>query len=513
MRIFLFLSLTFFYLSSIAQQNFIHLSDFYKDQLVRYSSNYFPDGQYPKNEHEYDLISSIRDSSKQYYTLTEVLFKKHLFEIKGDNYSISISPIVDLRIGKDLSDTNDRRLFMNNRGVFVEGDIGSNFSFSTEFHENQARFTEYQSIFYSQHGELYPGTNGYTQVNAVIPGESRTKPFKVDGFDYAFAVGYLAYRPHKNILLSAGNTSHFIGEGQHSLLIGNTSGNAPFLKVDWQIGKRWKVSHQRSRHLNLMRRVYTSSAEAYYESKGYSMNYITFQPFEGVGISFFEGNHWNRGDSITSYFSPAISYLPVPFMSSILQPDRTELNSIRGLNLVINRFKDHLIYGQLVTDDLQFDDLGGQIGYKGFDVFGVQQLMLQLEFNTIPSYFYENSENTRLNYSHYNMPLAHVLGNGFREIFTKLAYEKSRIYSELIIDYSDRDAQPGTPLLSYTVPQNGKGFSSVFLTSIEVGYRFNKKMNLCAFGQVTYRSENTFRNTTFISGGLKTAIRNRSYIF
>lgn len=200
-------------------------------------------------------------------------------------------------------------------------------------------------------------------------------------------------------------------------------------------------------------------------------------------------------------------------MSFILQPDRKELNSIRGLNLVVNRFKNHLIYGQIVIDNLQFDDLGGQIGYKGFDVFGVQQLMLQLEFNTIPSHFYENSENTRLNYSHYNTPLAHVLGNGFREIFTKVAYEKSRIYSELIVDYSDRDAQAGTPLLSYTVPQNAKGFSSVFLTSIEVGYRFNKKMNLCAFGQLTYRSENTFRNTTFISAGLKTAIRNRSYIF
>ena len=92
------------------QNNFIFQSDYYKEQGLRFHRNYFPDGAYPKNEAEFGLLKAINDSSKQYYTFTDILFKKHLVEIKGDGFNLNISPILDLSMGRDLSDSVSRSL-------------------------------------------------------------------------------------------------------------------------------------------------------------------------------------------------------------------------------------------------------------------------------------------------------------------------------------------------------------------------------------------------------------------
>lgn len=496
----------------LAQNNFIHQSDFYKDQGLRFHRNYFPDGAYPKNEFDFDLVKALNDSSKQYYTVTEILFKKHLVEIKGDGFNLNISPILDLSMGRDLSDTLSRSLFRNTRGIYVEGDLGSNFSFSSEFHENQGRFAYYQSEFYASHGELYPNPSGYGQQNAVIPGEGRTKPFKDDGFDFAFAIGNIIYRPHKNLLLSAGNTSHFIGEGSRSLLLGNENGFAPFLRADWQISPKVKFSYQKSRHLNLLRRVATSSAEAYYEPKSFTMLYFTWKPSEKIGLSLFEGTQWSRGDSIVSTFAPAQSFLPVPFVNP-LSASQNQMSSVLGINLNCSLTESTLLYAQSAISNIHYDDLATQLGVKTYQSFGKNEFFAQLEYNYIPPIFYENDSTQRLSYSHYNMPLAHILGNHVSEIISRLGYVRGRIYADLTLSYSDRGAQENTVLLPTS---NGLsvGNTSVFYTSFEGGYRFNRKMNLCFFIQAIYRTQNTRElNESIVSFGLKTAIKNRSQLF
>jgi uncharacterized protein YozE (UPF0346 family) len=513
MKSLIVLALCLFHAPLFAQQKNIHNNDFFKDKISERANQFFPDGIYPKNENEFDLITAINDSSKQYYTVTEVLFKKHLVELKGSDFKLHISPIMDFSGGRDFADTSNRTLFRNTRGVFVEGDLGKNFSFSTEFHENQARFAQYQSQFYTQHGELYPTSTGYNQQNAVIPGEARTKPFKTDGFDYAYAIGYLSYRPIKSVQILAGNTSNFVGDGFRSLLLSDQNGFAPFMRVSWQMNSKFKFTYLRSRHLNLMRRPFTSSAESYYEPKGFGMNYLTYQPIKGVGISLFEGNHWSRGDSIATSYTPALSYNPIPFSSSLIQNDRSKLHSVWGLNVSIQLFQNHLLYGQLLSDDLLVDDLAFQLGLRMYNLFGVDQWMVQFEYNHVPNHFYTNPENERLSYSHYNMPLAHILGNGFSEVLFRTTYEWKRCYGEFILHYSDRKAQSSTPLLPFANHQVS-GSSSVFLGSLEFGYRFNRKMNLCAFVQTSYRTDSRIQQiSTICSAGLRTSIRNKAAIF
>ncbi|MFT5582025.1 MAG: hypothetical protein ACI9G9_001290, partial [Psychromonas sp.] len=111
---FLLLSCQFSFL--FGQQNFLPISDYYKDQLFApHSSTYRSSSFLPVSEGQFDLQNLIRDSSKQYYPFTEVLFKQHLFTVTGDGYKIVLSPLVNATLSKEEIDTSTNRLFDNTR--------------------------------------------------------------------------------------------------------------------------------------------------------------------------------------------------------------------------------------------------------------------------------------------------------------------------------------------------------------------------------------------------------------
>jgi hypothetical protein len=238
---FFFLLFIFFPSGLFGQQNLLPISSFYKDQLLapRPNSYGLRPSFFPRSEGEYDLYSAIRDSSKQYYELTEYLFKKHLFEIKGDGYKMLISPLLNLGLGKDYSDTNERRLFNNTRGFVVEIDLLDKLSFSTALYENQNRFTQYETTYYESAGERYPAADSnYYLENAVIPGGARTKPFKGDGFDYAYAIGSIIYAPKPHLRFMLGNNANFVGEGYRTLLLSDNSVPSIYFRGDSKISKK-----------------------------------------------------------------------------------------------------------------------------------------------------------------------------------------------------------------------------------------------------------------------------------
>lgn len=498
--------------NGICQQNSLLLHSFFKDRLFDNSvdSVYVGSSFLPVFESEHNLNERLRDSSIQYYNLTETLFKKHLFEAKGANYFITISPVLDLAKGKDFDDTNVRTLFQNTRGFLIEGDLLKNFSFSTALFENQGRYSKYETSYYSSIGELYPnqGTGVYTTQNAVVPGGARTKPFKGDGFDYAYAVGNIVYKPHRSILLSAGNTSQFIGDGYRSLLLSDNSVPAPFIRGVFKISEKWQFNYFRMRLMNLMRKPVSSSVEAYYESKAFSANYITFLPSKKISISLFEGVIWSKGDSITSHKAHPLYYNPIPFVANLALTDQ-EIYSVIGLNLSYSLTPGHRFYGQFALGNLNSKQLAYQIGYRGYNYFGLKNFMLQLEYNNVSKDMY-SSNNSRLNFSHYNLPLAAVKGNSFQEILLRSNYEWKRIYFDLktivyfVKDYSSVDLLPVTK----TVPLET---GAILLQQIELGYRFNKKMNLTIFGNWQFRSEmlSVFQTTNQVFIGLRTGINNR----
>lgn len=497
---------------SFAQQNLLPIHSFYKDQLLSNKKGIVnSNGFYPLSEGEYDLISYINDSTKQYYDLTEVLFKKHLFEITGKDFRVDISPLLDLSMGSDLNDANERRLFQNTRGALIEVDLFNNFSFSTAVYENQARFSHYENRYYISAGELYPKASGGYQNNAkhgVIPGSARTKPFKGDGFDYAYAIGSMSYLPFKSLRLTAGNNQQFIGDGHRSLLLSDNAVAAPYFRIDWTISSSFRMTYHRSRLLNLLRRGASSSAEVYYESKGYSCNYYTYMPNKKINISLFEGGIWNRGDSLSSSFSHPLFYNPIPILSGLLLKNKNEVANVLGLNVGAAISTNHRFYGQLAINDLTFDRVGVQFGYRGFDFFDLQDFSFQLEWNHVPNGLYENV-NPRLNYVQYNLPLAHSKGNGFDEILLRCNYMYKRFY----VDFStslfltkNYNQSSLLPIIQTSSVSN----NTITNTKAEFGYRFNRKINLTLFGAFIYRTEisSNYTDNALVSFGLRTALIN-----
>ncbi len=494
-----------------AQVNLTSHHSFYKDQVFANKlSKSLNDGSFfPISENSYDMIPAIIDSTKQYYDFTQTLFKKHLFEIKGDDFFLTISPTFNFSGGIDLVDTSDRRLLQNTRGFLVEGDLLNKVSFSTSFYENQTTFPNYEKEYYLELGELYLSGTEYSTQNAVVPGAGRTKFFKTDGLDYAYAIGNVSYKPIQNLMISFGNNSHFIGSGHRSILLSDNSYSAPYFRVDWKVHPKFKVRILRSKLLNLLRRPLTSSAESYYEAKGYSVNYFTWMPNEMLNISLFEGVIWNRGDSVSYRSANPLFYNPVPGISSFL--GENEVNSMIGLNVGMQLFPKHLLYGQFAVPNWNFDRTGFQLGYRGYNFFGLSDFMIQAEYNYLSADLYQ-STNPRLNYIHYNLPLGHIRGDGLQEIVLRANYEWKRVYADVLLSYmilNDYNPRGLLPTSALSNPGTSASFNTTNL-QVELGYRFNRKMNFSAFTRIVVRntSQQNGINGTIFQFGLKTALLN-----
>ncbi len=495
-----------------SQQNTLLLNTYYKDQLFHSNRNKTYSGTdfLPILESQFDLNNVIRDSSVQYYDFTETLFKKHLIEVKGDNFNFSISPVVDLTLGKDIADTNQRKLFQNTRGFFIEGDLLKNFSFSTSFFENQSRNPVYQSEYYRQMGEIYTNSSdtNFTVQNAVIPGGGRTKPFKVDGFDYAYATGNIVFSPKKWVSIIAGNTPQFIGHGYRSIFFSDNSAPSSVIRAQFNLSDRWTYNLSRGRLMNLVRKPISSTVESYYEAKNSSIHYLSYQANEKFGISLFEGILWSRHDSLQPKSVDPLYYNPLPLLSSFIASEENAYG-ILGLDLHYQLAAGHGLYGQFGIGNTDTKQLAYQFGYRAYDLFKIKNLFVQVEYNSVSGKMYV-SKNRSLSYSNYNLPLAHPKGNGFTEIVFRTNYEVKRVYVDLLCSYYDLNGFNPTSILAKS-NQTGKISGSVFNQQVEFGYRFNRKMNFSVFASWLFRTDSTQERkiTNALYVGLKTAIFNR----
>lgn len=499
-------------LNSYAQQNFIPLNHFYKDRMyhsTKKMEGYTGNSFFPALESQYDLHTKIQDTSKQYYLVTEHLFKKHFLEFKGKNYHLMISPVFDFSLGKDFSDTASRKLFQNTRGFHIEGDLFKNFSFSSSFYENQSRNPMYQSSYFNAIGESYVVTadSSYQTQNAVVPGMGRTKPFKNDGYDYAFAMGDIIYIPFKVLTISAGNTRKFIGDGYRSMLLSDNSFSAPNLQVNYRFLPRWEFVYLRSKLTNLLRRPASTTVEAYYDPTVLAVNYLSFKATKKLTISLFEGTNYSKGDSIVSKKASPWMYNPIPLVGAFVT-NASEANSIIGLNVGYTVLPSMRLYGQIALNS-RHSGYGGQLGIRFMEPFKVNNLFLQVEGNYASQNLYR-STNPRISYSHFNLPLAHTKGEGFMEVLVRANYEIKRVYVDLkAIFYQLNEYSNQTHLALYDVGPRTSG--TILHGTMEAGYRFNKKMNFSVFVNYTFRSSTVGganQLTNVVGIGMKTNLIN-----
>lgn len=476
--------------SGLAQN--IPFSTFYTLQVERYVSEQ-PESHQPihlsikpfrVSALNTDFDRMVQDTGKFYNGVTEKLFKKNLIDIRHKKFRAVADPLIDFRAGKENPDTASRIMFQNTRGVRIAGSIGEKFSFETRFYENQARFPDYFESYVRSRGEKFPKQNGsgYRTTNAVIPGEGRTKPFKIDGFDYASAMGYITGRPTKFWTLSFGHDMHFIGNGYRSLLLSDNSFYGPFVRSDLSFFKdRLRITNIYQGLQNLYRLKEFNTPESTYEKKWGTFHYLDYAVTPWLSLGLFEGIVWNRSDSLGTKPFPYQSLIPVPFVNTAVYGLDNQHNAVLGLNMQLIPVRKFIVYGQFMLDDLKQKKYGFQLGLKYFDAFQIRNLFIGMEYNNITRGTYAQ-DNPRNSYSHFNLPLAHPYGSGFQEVIVQSRYHYYRVFAHYkmnvyLTNNADTNGVATNDIFNVQNQIAPGEKATVINHKLELGYRFNKANN------------------------------------
>ncbi|MBA2610609.1 MAG: hypothetical protein H0U95_01470 [Bacteroidetes bacterium] len=433
----------------------------------------------------------------------DAFFFKHVVRVEPskENFKLRLDPILNFEEGKDVSDTLKRRLNTNTRGVIASGYIGNKFYFETMFAENQSTFPTYIS--------------NVTKASLVVPGQGRWKAFKAYGYDYAFSSGFFSVQPLKNLNIQIGHGKQKIGNGYRSLLLSDNAFNYPYARVtqQWFKGRlSYTNIYAALMNLDYASLIITPNTERLYQKKAASFQYLSVNLTKSINFGFFQGMIWHAGDKRNKqdltwqYFNPVI-------YSNLAQYQLTNKNNILiGGDIKIKLTHKINLYGQIMADDLsntkQYGNgVGYQIGANYFDVLGVKNLFLQVEYNDVNENSYGNPLGTTTNqsYSQYNQNLAYTPGSG-KEFIVIGDYKWKRFFVNLKYNYQN-------------LLKSGEYYYTNQLINARIGYLINPAYNFNVNLGMTYRAQNfnNFANlnnqTNYIYLGIRTSIYNLYYDF
>ena len=459
------------------------------------------------------------------------LWNEHLVNVQGEDFWFTLDIPLDLQVGRDSEGV---KTFNNTRALQINGGIGSQFNFSTTFYESQGRFTKY----FNDYAELIKPDGGNP---AIIPGRGIAKDFKTDAYDYPVAEAFISYTPSKFFNFQLGNGKNFIGDGYRSLFLSDAASPLPYFKINTSF---WKI-----KYTNLwmwaqdVRKDLTEDGA--YKKKYVAIHYLSWNVTKKFNIGLYEAVVWDnsngRGFDV-SFLNPLIFYTAIEFATGTRAG-----NALLGLNLKY-KFENISLYSQLIADELRFSEIfsgngwwgnkiGFQVGAKFFNIFNIENLYFQAEYNQIRPYTYSHDE-LNYNFGHNNQALAHLWGSNFREAVGIVKYNWNRIFVDVKAVVGTKGFDYNTVSDSYSygghiyadndnrlsdfgneIGQGNK--TNVFVGDVQVGYLVNPATNLKLFGRVAYRNikptttTNVLEssNSTWVSIGLKTDLFNWYFDF
>ena len=472
--------------------------------------------------------SKLKKSAKSWWG--RKFWNENMVEVQGEDYWLTLNPIIDLQLGKSFS-TNNKNTYINTRAIQFQGGLGKQLNFSTTVFESQGYFADY----YNKFAESIKPAGGDP---AIIPGIGIAKDFQVTQYDFPSAEANLTFTPSKFINMQLGYGRNFIGDGYRSLILSDAASPYPFFKLNTTF---WRIKYTNTyMFLRDVRSEVTS--ERTYASKYIANHYLSLNVTKRLNIGFFESVVWanNNGRGFDpNFINPIIFYRTVEFTSSARSGNA--LLGLTGKYKFNNRFN---AYGQFLLDEFSLKDVkagndswknkfGYQLGAKYYNAFNIDNLLLQIEFNYVRPYVYSHLEATT-NYGHNNQSIGHPWGGNFQELVAIVRYHNNRFYADAKLTFGKRglDFDPLVDSNNYgsnfnisyetnrpfdsgvVVGQGNK--TSVYIADLQAGYLINPSTNLKFFGSLIYRNFNPAQNTptlvkentTWFSIGLRSDIFN-----
>jgi hypothetical protein len=254
------------------------------------------------------------------------------------------------------------------------------------------------------------------------------------------------------------------------------------------------------------------NAERLFQKKAASFQYLSLNASKFLNIGLFQGMIWQAGDAKNRQYLEWQFFNPVIFSNIPGYGLNNKNNILAGGDLRIKLTDKINLYAQGMADDLSNakaigNGIGYQVGANYFDVFGVKNLFLQAEFNSVNEGSYNSPIGTITNqsYSHYNQNLAYTPGHGQEFLF--------------IADYKIKRLQFNARYHHQTVSRDGDYFYTNQTVHVKAGFLINPAYNLqLSLGYIN-RNQNfsNFKSlnseTNFIYLGLRTNIYNFYFDF
>ena len=418
----------------------------------------------------------------------------------SNNAFIAATPLCGFSVGVENDESAIR--YQNSRGLMVLGGYRK-FKCHGFLVENQAVFNTFQREFITQHGEYYPTATGYNQQNGMIPGMGRTKPFHGDGFDFAFSQGGFEWGVSNTLTLFGGNQSIDFCPGIRSVFWSQHN-QALMAGGTLRLGKHFTYVVTRARLYDLIRKPIYANVESPYYKKNFGLHamFLTLKKHR-VGVIY--QTIWQAGDSLKENAVNPMYWVPIPGL------DRTVKQGVSmpqiGLNYSWNLHESTLLYGELFSRGLIKNAWAAQLGITNYSKLTSNlTLSSSLAWLQTGTGFY--GTHYAQNFTHQNLPLGSLLGNGAQELILA-----ARIgYRRFFIDYlfqSSTMKNSSQPLLiqTYIRPEQ------IVQHRIDAGFMASNIMQLEVFLGITRRSALDFKDCNAISFGLRTAIFKPNHVY
>lgn len=439
-----------------------------------------------------------------------------LLEVTQPDFFLSVNPIVRYTEGKEQN--NGQHIFNNTRGAVMRGRIANKIGFAATITDNQERDPLYVQRLKNERD--------------AVPGAGFVQDFKVTGYDYFDARGYITFNATRYIDLQFGYDRNFIGNGFRSMFLDDAGAPYLFLKINTRI---WKLNYQ-----NLFMELTSANkggVNTLYPKKYASIHHLDIAATKWLNLGLYEAVIFGRKDHFEfGYLNPVIFYRSAEQQNGSLD------NSLAGFDAKANVARHFQFYTQFMLDEFSIKEIrrgsgwwgnkwAWQLGGKYIDAFGIHNLDLQLESNRVRPFTYSHTDSVA-NFTHYNQPLGPIQGANYQEFIGQARYQPApRWMVELKGIYYNQGkdvdtANNGSNILlpnapPYRVKDFGFGLPSgvPVKTALLSGYlSYELRPNLFLEGNAVYRKESSTipaygRDSWIIYAGVRWNISRRTFEF
>ncbi|HLU90833.1 MAG TPA: hypothetical protein VKZ51_13425 [Cyclobacteriaceae bacterium] len=332
------------------------------------------------------------------------------FHYRDEVFDVHINPVLYFLGGTGAGQDNFR--FRNTRGIRLRGSIDRKIGFYTFLATTETVLPEWG--------------RSYAMHQGAIPGEGFWKPYGESGYSYFSATGYLTFQITPHIAAQLGQDRNFVGEGYRSLILSDFSSPYMFFKLNTKI---WKLNFTNLWGQMNADIIYNRGrpTDRRYPQKWFSHHRLSINLGRKLNVAVFESVMASQFD--WNYLNPVIFYRWVEHQLGT--PDKVML----GADFKWNFVPSMQVYGQFVLDEFVFKEFfeisgskssrnkhGLQLGYKYPGLFQISNLDLQLEYNQVRPYTFQEKFDYQ-SFSNYRTPLTHPRGANFQEILAILHYQ------------------------------------------------------------------------------------------